>query len=131
MINETTMSSSKLFHVAIVDDWEASKAWGTYEASTRGRSFADDGFIHVATFEQIPAALANYADLTFPLFLLVLDEANLLDAGVPVEWVTEDTNLSKPRLMAPVPTDDPLIVLDVIPLVRADGRWVPPPLHQP
>ena len=47
------MTHAPLLHVAIEDDWDASQAFGWYEASTRGRSLSDEGFIHAVTPELL------------------------------------------------------------------------------
>ena len=47
----------RLFHVAEAEQWEAARAGGRYEGSTRGMSLAQVGFVHLATAEQWPGVL--------------------------------------------------------------------------
>lgn len=118
------MTGTPLFHVAIEDDWEAAQVFGWYEASTRGRSLSDEGFIHAVTAELLPAVLNHYADLDLQLLLVVLDEAALVQNGVPVEWDAKDRNSA--RLMAAIPVSSPGAVVAVVPLIREGDHWLAP-----
>lgn len=119
------MTGKPLLHVAIEDDWEAAQVFGWYEASTRGRSLSDEGFIHAVTAELLPAVLNHYADLDLQLLLVVLDEAALVQNGVPVEWDAKNTRNSA-RLMAAIPVGSPGVVAAVVPLTREGDHWVAP-----
>ena len=58
------MSGQRLLHVAFVDDWEPARRFGEYEASTRGETLDDAGFIHATTRSQLPQVLRDvYEDL--------------------------------------------------------------------
>ncbi|MDQ2660782.1 MAG: DUF952 domain-containing protein [Actinomycetota bacterium] len=118
------MSGSKVFHVAIADDWEMSQGLGSYEASTRGHALADDGFIRASTAGQLQGVLDDhYADLELPLLVVVIDAERLAASGVSVEWPSEG---SGPHLLGPIPPGDASIVLDVRPVRREGGRWIAP-----
>ena len=119
------MNSAPLLHVAIEDDWEASQVFGWYEASTRGRSFSDEGFIHAVTAELLPAVLSRYADLNIPLLLIVLDEAALVKNGVAVQWRAQGAGKSA-HLMAPIPVGTPGLVVAAVPLTREGNHWIAP-----
>jgi len=73
----TVTCSNRLFHAALPEEWAAALVAGVYERSTRGRSLADEGFIH-ASYENQVEATANrfYADLD-ELVLLEIDRERL------------------------------------------------------
>jgi uncharacterized protein (DUF952 family) len=74
-----------LFHLATAADWAAARESGSYTTSTRGRTLAEEGFIHASSAEQWPGVRERfYADLDEPLLLLEIDPAVLADHGVPV-----------------------------------------------
>jgi uncharacterized protein (DUF952 family) len=105
-----------IFHVATLADWEAAQREGAYTTSTRGRTLAEEGFIHASRPEQVQPVLDRYyADATEPLVLLVIDP-ELLDAEVRVEPVGDDTY---PHVHGPL---DPAAVVAVHPL-PVDHRW--------
>lgn len=112
---------TRILHVAIVDDWEASRPFGEYEVSTRAVPFVDAGFVRATTDDDLPSVLADvYGTLHLPLLLIVLDVDELRAAGVDV--VLEPT----PRVLGPLPTDGPAVVA-VLPLERdASGAWEVP-----
>jgi uncharacterized protein (DUF952 family) len=78
----------RLFHIATVSDWDAARATGRYTTSTRGRTLAQEGFIHASRGDQWQAVRERwYAGVTEPLVLLVIDPDKLsspvLDEAVP------------------------------------------------
>jgi uncharacterized protein (DUF952 family) len=74
--------SEPIYHVALAADWEAAQALGEYAVSTRGRTLAEEGFIHASRAEQWAGVRERfYADVTEPLVLLEVDPA-LLTAEV-------------------------------------------------
>jgi len=75
------MPSSELVHIAVRADWERAQAAGRYERSTRGRSLADEGFVH-CSYRHQAAHIANrfYGDL--PDVVLLTVDADLLGAPV-------------------------------------------------
>lgn len=73
-----------LFHVADASEWEAARAVGRYERSTRGLSLADVGYVHLSTAEQWPGVVERfYSDHHGELVLLTVDPARL---SHPVRW---------------------------------------------
>ena len=69
-----TASSPSLFHVALAADWQQALVAGEYRVSTRGRSLAEEGFLHMSYAAQWPGVLdAYYRDLAEPLVLLEVD----------------------------------------------------------
>jgi uncharacterized protein (DUF952 family) len=62
-----------IYHIAAVADWEQARRDGQYTTSTRGRSLAEEGFIHASTASQVAqVADAFYRDAP-DLVLLVID----------------------------------------------------------
>lgn len=101
-----------IFHVATAADWGAAVREGAYTTSTRGRTLAEEGFIHASRRDQVQDVLERwYADVDEPLVLLVIDPA-LLGAEVRVEPVGDETY---PHVYGPV---DPAAVVEVQPIRR-------------
>jgi glutathione S-transferase len=76
--------TDSLFHVADASEWEAARALGRYERSTRGLSLAEVGFIHLSTAEQWPGVLERYyADHHGELVLLTIDPTRV---GSEIRW---------------------------------------------
>jgi uncharacterized protein (DUF952 family) len=110
----------RVFHVAIADDWEASLPFGSYEASTHGRSLEDEGFIHATTADGVQHVLDTcYAGMDMPLLLIALDPDAL---GVAVQWEPQ----LPPRILGAIPCTNEDAVVSVTPLSRASGRWLAP-----
>ncbi|SDZ56353.1 DUF952 domain-containing protein [Herbiconiux ginsengi] len=115
-------SGSRIFHIAIADDWEASQGFGTYEASTRGKSLADEGYIHAVTRDGLDSALAQYCDLALPLVLVTLGVVGLRDEGIEVD----QSDVEQARILGAIPTGNSAVVIDVTPLTRNGGQWCAP-----
>ncbi|MEV0173304.1 DUF952 domain-containing protein [Streptomyces sp. NPDC050803] len=81
--------------------WEAARAKGTYEISTRGRTLREEGFIHCSTRAQLPrTAAAFFADLD-DLVVLVVDP-DLLD--VPLKYEAAKPGAEEfPHVYGPIP----------------------------
>jgi len=77
------MAGTPIFHLALPDEWAEAERAGRYERSTRGRSLAEEGFIHCSFADQV-VATANrfYADLT-DLVLLTIDPGSLSSPVMP------------------------------------------------
>jgi uncharacterized protein (DUF952 family) len=62
-----------IYHIAAAADWAQAGRYGQYTMSTRGRTLAEEGFIHTSTATQV-AVVANafYRDAA-DLVLLVID----------------------------------------------------------
>jgi uncharacterized protein (DUF952 family) len=64
---------SFIYHIAMAPDWAQAQADGEYTMSTRGRTLAEQGFIHGSTAEQV-APVANMIYKGLPdLLVLVID----------------------------------------------------------
>ena len=62
-----------IYHIATAADWAQARRDGQYTMSTRGRTLAEEGFIHASTAAQAaPVANAFYQGVP-DLVLLVID----------------------------------------------------------
>jgi uncharacterized protein (DUF952 family) len=91
----------RIFHIATLADWQEAQRTGSYTTSTRGRTLADEGFIHAARDVQVPLVRDRfYADVTEPLVVLEVD-TDLLPAEVREEPVGDEVY---PHVYGPIPT---------------------------
>lgn len=73
-----------LFHIAEAEHWAAAQTAGCYERSTRGRSLAEVGFVHLCTARQWPQVLDRfYAGHDGDLVLLTVEQDRLT---APLRW---------------------------------------------
>lgn len=104
---------SFIYHIATVADWERAKEDGAYTTSTRGKTLAEQGFIHASSAEQtVPTANRFYADIGEPVIILVIEVARLT---APLRY--EDVPGSPapfPHIYGPLNLD---AVVDVLPLI--------------
>lgn len=93
---------AELLHLTEPALWEAALAAGAYEGSTRGKTLADEGFIHCSLPEQLDAVGAFvYGDYDGPLVVLVIDDA-LVDA--PIMYEAPEPGAERyPHLYGPLP----------------------------
>ena len=92
-----------IFHIALASDWADAEATGSYTISTRGRTLAEEGFIHASRAEQWRAVRDRfYGDVTEPLLLLEID-TDLLDVPL-VEEEAPGTGETFPHLYGPLST---------------------------
>jgi uncharacterized protein (DUF952 family) len=111
----------RILHVAALDDWTTGQAAGRYDVSSRGRTLADEGFIHCSTSRQVEGVLARYyADLDpTGLRLLVIDLDALEQAGSPVRWdEVPGSPAPFPHIYGPIP---PSAVVAVLPIAGSTG----------
>ena len=62
-----------IYHIAEAADWEQAQRDGQYTMSTRGRTLAEEGFIHASTAAQVPLVADAYYRDAPDLMLLVID----------------------------------------------------------
>jgi uncharacterized protein (DUF952 family) len=62
-----------IYHRAAGADWEQAQRDGQYIVSTRGRTLAEEGFIHASTAGQVPLVAGAYYRGVPDLVLLVID----------------------------------------------------------
>ena len=103
----------KIFHIALQSEWDQAKQTGSYTTSTRGRTLAEEGFIHASRADQVQGVRdAFYADVVEPLVLLVIDTERLTSPVVeepPAEGIDE----TFPHVYGPINAD---AVIEVQPL---------------
>lgn len=109
-----------IYHIAYPADWSAAQRDGEYLTSTRGRTLAEEGFVHASTAGQV-AGVANavYAGED-DLIVLVIDEEKVGPEVVyeTVPGMTEPF----PHVYGPLSAD---AVVGTRPLTRdADGHFV-------
>jgi glutathione S-transferase len=102
-----------LFHITTAAEWAAAIDTGRYTGSTRGKTLAQEGFIHCSFAEQTAAVVAMlYADCPDPLVLLRIDPA-LVDAEIKVEPAVPGGDQDYPHIYGPLPV---AAVVEVSPL---------------
>ncbi|MGH3346542.1 MAG: DUF952 domain-containing protein [Nocardioides sp.] len=105
----------RIFHIATVADWDEARRQGRYTTSTRGRTLAEEGFIHASRGDQWRAVHERlYADVSEPLVLLVIDTDGL---AVPVlEEAVPGTDEIFPHVYGAL---DPAAVVQAVPMQTA------------
>lgn len=94
-----------VYHLADPDDWAAAQAAGHYAKSTRGRTLAEEGFIHTSYAAQWPKVRAAfYGDVGTPLVLLEIDPDRLTSPLV-VEVGNPHTGEEFPHIYGPLNAD--------------------------
>ena len=103
-----------IYHIALPEDWQEAQISGIYTVSTRGRTLADEGFIHASdTAEQVEAVRQFVYDDLDELLLLTIDES-ALPAKV-VREVPPGGDQLFPHIYGPLPVS---AVVQVRPLSR-------------
>ncbi len=114
----------RIFHIATVTDWQAAQAPGVYAVSTRGRTLAEEGFIHASRGDQWQGVRQRfYADIDEPLVLLSID-TDLLDSPV-VDEAVPGTDETFPHIFGPIEVRAVVNVLSLKSTARADPASVP------
>lgn len=81
---------ARIFHIATHADWFDALESGAYTTSTRGRTLAEEGFIHACRQDQVDGVFERFhRGAREPLVLLTIDPS-LLDAEVRQERVGDD-----------------------------------------
>lgn len=107
---------SRIFHLTTESEWQAALREGRYTGSTRGRTLAEEGFIHASRADQWQDVRRRfYADVTEPLVLLVID-TGLLD--VPVIPEAAPGGEEFPHVYGPLNLN---AVVQAVPLTAAEG----------
>ncbi|GAA4094939.1 DUF952 domain-containing protein [Nocardioides kongjuensis] len=102
-----------IFHLALLHDWEDAQRTGAYTVSTRGRTLAEEGFIHASRADQWTGVRDRfYADVAEPMVLLQIDPA-LLDVPVIDEEPFPGATETFPHIYGPLPVT---AVVKTIPL---------------
>ncbi|SDL21440.1 DUF952 domain-containing protein [Streptomyces indicus] len=112
---------TEIVHLTERTLWDEAVRAGVYAQSTRGRTLAEEGFVHCSTWEQLPdVASFLYPDADAPgrraleLVLLVIESERL---SVPVRYEAAAPGGPEfPHIYGPVPTEA---------VVRVES-WPPP-----
>jgi uncharacterized protein (DUF952 family) len=113
---------TQLLHITERADWVAAVDAGEYRQSTRGRTLAEEGFIHCSLRHQLRGVAESFYSDADDLVVLVIDESRLA-AAVRYEAPGPGAD-SYPHIYGPVPVQ---AVVDVIDVSRdAAGRLVLP-----
>ena len=62
-----------IYHIATAADWARARRDGQYTTSTRGRTLAEEGFIHASTAGQVALVANAFYQGEADLLLLVID----------------------------------------------------------
>jgi glutathione S-transferase len=90
-----------IYHLALPHEWAEARDAGAYRRSTRGRTLAEEGFIHCSFAGQVAGVAARfYADVK-DLLLLAIDPEQL-DAPLQVEDLT-GAGEAFPHVYGPIP----------------------------
>jgi uncharacterized protein (DUF952 family)/heme-degrading monooxygenase HmoA len=115
-----TDQDDELLHIALPDDWRAARDVGEYRVSTRGRTLAEEGFVHCARPGQLEG-VANrfYGDLS-ELVILRIDPERL-PAEVRLEPPVEGGDELFPHVYGPIPTA--AVIATTVWDRGEDGMW--------
>ena len=99
-----TFSSDLIYHVTTKAEWAHAQLNGVYDRSTKGKSFADVGFIHASTAIQLEETKNFlYGDSNENLVVLVISQEALTHAGIEVRYEDGGAGEFYPHLFAPIP----------------------------
>ncbi|WP_082606361.1 DUF952 domain-containing protein [Nocardioides sp. Root190] len=102
-----------IFHLALASEWAHAQEVGEYTTSTRGRTLAEEGYIHASRADQWTKVRDRYyADVTEPLVLLHID-TDLLDVPVVEELPAPSASETFPHIYGRLPVS---AVVKAIPL---------------
>ena len=108
-----------IYHIAYPADWEKAKADDAYTVSTKGRTLAEQGFIHASDMVQV-ALVANALYREDDGLIVLVIDTDRLNAEVKYELVP-GSDAPFPHIYGPV---NPDAVVEVLPLERGgDGEY--------
>lgn len=114
-----TAPDESLWHLAVLDAWEAALADGEYRVSTLGMTLEQVGFIHSSHRHQLDGVAERfYGAVTQPLVALEIDPSRLT-APVLFEPSAGPGSEEFPHVYGPIPVS---AVLRVIPARVVDGE---------
>ena len=62
-----------IYHLSTPDEWASAQRRGDYTSSSRGRTLAEEGFIHCSWAGQVAGVVERYYDGAGPLLILSVD----------------------------------------------------------
>ena len=92
-----------IYHIAAAADWARAVRDGQYTMSTRGRTLAEEGFIHASTADQV-ALVANAFYQGEPDLVLLVIDPDLVGAEIRYEHVPGQVH-PYPHIYGPLNTD--------------------------
>lgn len=93
----------RVFHLTTADEWSAAQRAGVYTSSTRGRTLAQEGFIHCSEQHQVQGVRSRwFADLRGVVLLEV--ETDLLTSPWRTEQL-EGADQPYPHVYGPLDLD--------------------------
>jgi uncharacterized protein (DUF952 family) len=102
--SEDTFSSDLIYHVTTKAEWTHAQLTGTYDRSTKGKSFADVGFIHASTAIQLEETKNFvYGPTAQDLVVLVISQAALTREGIEVRFEDGGAGEFYPHIYGPIP----------------------------
>lgn len=108
-----------IYHIAAAADWADAVAAGAYTVSTKGRTLAEQGFIHASQAAQVVPVANLFYTGDDGLVLLVIDPERLR-AEVRYEQVP-GSDLPFPHIYGPI---NPDAVTEVLPFAPGpDGKF--------
>jgi uncharacterized protein (DUF952 family) len=110
---------SFIYHIATASDWAQARRDGEYTISTRGRTLAEEGYIHASTAAQV-ASVANVFYQDLPDLLVLVIDADRVGPEIRYEQVP-GADAPFPHIYGPLNVD---AVVDTRPLVAGpDGEF--------
>lgn len=100
------MPAPLIWHITERPVWEAAVRAGSYTQATRGRSLAQEGFIHASWPEQVSAVARRvYPERPADLVILEIDVPRLEAGGVLVDLGPEPAGgaVPSPRICGALP----------------------------
>jgi uncharacterized protein (DUF952 family) len=101
----------RVFHLTTAADWAAAQASGSYTVSTRGRTLAEEGFVHCSSAEQVAGTRARYFS-GVPDVVVLEVETDLLSSPWRLEPVGTTEGAERfPHVYGPLDLDAVVTVL--------------------
>jgi glutathione S-transferase len=116
--------ATRIYHLALGDEWREARGEGSYRRSTLGRSLDEEGFIHCSFADQVQATADRFYGGRNDVVLLEVDPARVR-SEIRVENL-DGGDVMFPHLYGPVPV---AAVVRATQVERgADGRLLVEPL---
>jgi len=129
MTTTMTTTMTTIWHLTDPGTWEAARAAGTFDESTRGATVSEVGFIHCSDADQLARVTSVvYADVTGPMVALGLSPELLAERGFEVRREPGDPGDPEPYphvYGGPVPLDVVTDVRDVTVTAGVLADWPP------
>jgi len=114
-----------IYHIATAADWGRARTGGQYTISTRGRTLAEEGFIHTSTAGQVALVANAFYQGESDLLLLVID-AGLVDSQIRYEHVPGQAQ-PYPHIYGPLNIDAVVQTRPFEPDPDGQFSFTPPP----